>query len=55
MDWEKLKKSYLHRNTLFVVFIVIHIDAENMGSYSKYCDKKAHWKVCGLEGREPRP
>ena len=40
MDWEKLKKSYLHRNTLFVVFIVIHKDAENMGSCSKYCEKK---------------
>ena len=38
--WVKAKESYLHRNTLFVVFIVIHKDAENMGSCSKYCEKK---------------
>ena len=53
--WVKAIESYLHRDTLFVVFVVIHKDAENMVSYSKYCDKKTHWNVCGLEGREPRP
>ena len=39
--WVKAIKSYLHRNTLFVVFIVIYKDAENMGSYSNYCEKNS--------------
>ena len=38
--WVKAIESYLHRNTLFVVFIMIHKDAEIMDSYSKCSEKK---------------